>query len=149
MGPHLPVPIPSVCGRGVSGAGYPFCWSVCRWLGGSTATHADIVDPVQFAEQLADFLVSLRSIDAADGPQPGVHDWYRGGTLLTYDATLRRSLAALAAPWNGEDVWFHDDLAEGNVLLSDGQLAAVIDFGICGVGDPSYDLAVAWTRHRG
>ncbi len=53
--------------------------------------------------------------------------------------------AALAAPWEGEDVWFHGDLAEGNVLLRDGRLAAVIDFGTCGVGDPSCDLAVAWT----
>ena len=162
LGPHLPVPIPSVCGRGVPGAGYPFPWSVYRWLDGQAATHAAIGDPIEFAEQLADFLVSLRSVDAADGPQPGIHNWYRGATLLTYDATTRRSLgaltdhvdvdlvsemwsAALAAPWKGEDVWFHGDLAEGNVLLRDGQLAAVIDFGTCGVGDPSCDLAVAWT----
>jgi len=78
LAPHLPVPIPSVLGLGVPGAGYPFPWSVYRWLGGSTATHGDINDPVRFAEQLADFLVSLRSVDAADGPQPGIHNWYRG-----------------------------------------------------------------------
>jgi aminoglycoside phosphotransferase (APT) family kinase protein len=30
-------------------------------------------------------------------------------------------------------------------LLRDGRLAAVIDFGTCGVGDPSCDLAIAWT----
>ncbi len=162
LGPHLPVPIPSVCGRGVPGAGYPFPWSVYRWLGGSPATRADIEDPARLAEQLADFLVSLRGVDAADGPRPGVHNWYRGGTLLTYDAITRRSLAALtdrvdvdaaseiwsaalAAPWDGEDTWFHGDLAESNVLLRNGRLAAVIDFGTCGVGDPSCDLAVVWT----
>jgi aminoglycoside phosphotransferase (APT) family kinase protein len=45
--------------------------------------------------------------------------------------------------WPGS--WFHGDVAEGNLLLADGQLAAVIDFGTCGVGDPACDLAIAWT----
>lgn len=163
LAPHLSVPIPSVRGLGVPGAGYPFTWSVYDWLDGTAATRADIVDQSQFAEELARFLVSLRSVDPADGPQPGTHNWYRGATLLTYDATARRALdaltghidvdlaldvwtAALAASWDGDDVWFHGDLAESNLLLRDGQLAAVIDFGTCGVGDPSCDLAIAWTR---
>lgn len=162
LAPHLSRPIPSVRGLGVPGAGYPFAWSVYDWIDGSTATQADIADQAQFAEQLADFLVSLRSIDPSDGPQPGIHNWYRGASLLTYDDTARRALEALSghidvdlaagvwadalnAPWDGADVWFHGDLAEGNLLLRDGQLAAVIDFGTCGVGDPSCDLAIAWT----
>lgn len=52
---------------------------------------------------------------------------------------------ALTADWDGVDRWFHGDLAEGNILLVDGQLGAVIDFGTCGVGDPACDLAIAWT----
>jgi aminoglycoside phosphotransferase (APT) family kinase protein len=36
---------------------------------------------------------------------------------------------------------FHGDVAQGNLLLQNGELAAVIDFGTCGVGD----LAIAWT----
>jgi aminoglycoside phosphotransferase (APT) family kinase protein len=40
--------------------------------------------------------------------------------------------------------WFHGDIAPGILLLDGGQLAAVIDFGTCGVGDPSCDLAIAW-----
>jgi aminoglycoside phosphotransferase (APT) family kinase protein len=47
--------------------------------------------------------------------------------------------------WDGTENWFHGDVAEGNLLLSDGQLAAVIDFGTCGVGDMACDLAIAWT----
>lgn len=31
------------------------------------------------------------------------------------------------------------------ILLNDGRLSAVIDFGTCGVGDPACDLAIAWT----
>ena len=49
------------------------------------------------------------------------------------------------ARWDGVDRWFHGDVAAGNLLLDDGQLSAVIDFGTCGVGDPACDLAVAWT----
>ncbi|MEO7844916.1 MAG: aminoglycoside phosphotransferase family protein [Nocardioides sp.] len=162
LAPHLSVPIPSVRGLGVPGAEYPFAWSVYDWIDGSTSTRADAADQARFGDQLADFLVSLRGIDPTDGPQPGIHNWYRGVTLLTYDTTARRALDALtghinvdlaaevwadalAAPWDGADVWFHGDLAEGNLLLRDGQLAAVIDFGTCGVGDPSCDLAIAWT----
>ncbi|WP_210651376.1 aminoglycoside phosphotransferase family protein [Nocardioides sp. SYSU D00065] len=162
LAPRLPVPVPTVRGRGVPGSGYPFPWSIYDWLDGSTATTSGVADQLLLAEQLADFILSLRDIEAADGPQPGIHNWYRGATLLTYDATARRALgaltdhidvgraldvwaAALAAPWDGVDAWFHGDLAAGNLLLRDGQLAGVIDFGTCGVGDPSCDLAVAWT----
>jgi aminoglycoside phosphotransferase (APT) family kinase protein len=49
------------------------------------------------------------------------------------------------ARWDGVESWFHGDVAAGNLLLSDGQLAAVIDFGTCGIGDPACDLAIAWT----
>jgi aminoglycoside phosphotransferase (APT) family kinase protein len=159
---QLPLPIPTPVGNGVAAAGYPHSWSIYGWLDGDRASHDRIADPVRFAVDLADFVVSLRGIDAMDGPQPGVHNWYRGGTLRTFDQTTRSSLAklvghidvdlaaeiwgsALATRWDGVDVWFHGDLAEGNLLLKDGQLAAVIDFGTCGVGDPACDLAIAWT----
>lgn len=53
--------------------------------------------------------------------------------------------SALDAPWDGMDTWFHSDIAPGNLLLDDGKLAAAIDVGTCGVGDPSCDMAIAWT----
>jgi aminoglycoside phosphotransferase (APT) family kinase protein len=159
---QLPLPIPAALGHGVAGAGYPYPWSIYSWLDGEPASLGRIADPVRFAVDLANFLVCLRGIDATAGPQPGIHNWYRGATLRTYDQTARSSLAklvgnldvdlaaeiwsaALAACWDGVDVWFHGDLAQGNLLLKDGQLAAVIDFGTCGVGDPACDLAIAWT----
>lgn len=162
LAPHLPLSVPSVRGLGVPGAGYPFPWSVYGWIDGSTPSRAEVAGQAHLVDQLAGFLLALRSIDPGDGPQPGVHNWYRGATLITYHATARRALEALAghidvalagdlwadalaARWDGADVWFHGDLAEGNLLLRDGRLAAVIDFGTCGVGDPSCDLAIAWT----
>jgi aminoglycoside phosphotransferase (APT) family kinase protein len=46
-------------------------------------------------------------------------------------------------------VWFHGDVAYANLLVRDGRLAAVIDFGCCGVGDPGCDTVIAWTLLRG
>ncbi|MEV6603755.1 aminoglycoside phosphotransferase family protein [Kutzneria sp. NPDC051319] len=162
LAPRLPLPIPVPLAKGEPGADYPFEWSVYRWLPGRPASADRISDPVGFALDLAGFLAALRSIDAADGPQPGKHNWFRGATLRTYDAQARRALAtvdghidvelareiwqaALDTPWDGVDVWFHGDIAPGNLLLDNGKLAAVIDFGTCGVGDPSCDLAITWT----
>lgn len=42
-------------------------------------------------------------------------------------------------------MWIHGDIAPGNLLVQDGKLSAVIDFGIMGVGDPACDYAMAWT----
>jgi aminoglycoside phosphotransferase (APT) family kinase protein len=162
LAPRLPLPIPVPLAQGRPGADYPFPWSVYAWLAGSPARADRIADPLRFALDLAGFLAALRGIDAAGGPRPGKHNWFRGATLRTYDAQTRRALDALGgtidvalareiwetaldARWDGADVWFHGDLAAGNLLLDGGNLAAVIDFGTCGVGDPSCDLAVAWT----
>lgn len=166
---RLPLPVPVPVARGVPGAGYPFGWSVYRWLDGQTVSDAPVTDPIGFAVALADFLAALRRIDTAGGPGPGVHNWFRGGPLQTYDGLARGALAelagadvgldlraaaqlwdaALATPWDGAARWFHGDVAPGNLLVRDGRLAAVIDFGTCGVGDPACDLAVAWTVMTG
>jgi aminoglycoside phosphotransferase (APT) family kinase protein len=159
---QLPVAIPEPLARGLPGTEYPYHWSVYRWLPGEPAVPSSLTDPVGMAEDVADFLQALQRIDTTGGPQPGIHNWFRGATLRTYDPTACAALTeleghldvgaaaatwneALAAPWNGADVWFHGDLAPGNLLVERGRLAAVIDFGTCGVGDPSCDLAVAWT----
>ncbi len=93
---------------------------------------------------------------------PGQHNWYRGGPLATYDEQTRRALTelsgridtglaleiwrcALAASWDDPAAWFHGDVAAGNLLVQDGVIASVIDFGTCGVGDPACDVTIAWT----
>lgn len=57
--------------------------------------------------------------------------------------------AALTAVWDGPARWFHGDVASGNLLVKDGRLAGVLDFGCCGVGDPACDLVIAWTLFSG
>jgi aminoglycoside phosphotransferase (APT) family kinase protein len=165
LAPLLPLPIPVPLAKGIPGEGYPFHWSVYRWLEGETATTERIADLGEFATSLAQFLVALQRIDATGGPPPGQHNFYRGGSLTVYDAETRQAIAALdgkidtdaasavweaalAAKWHGPPVWFHGDVATGNLLIRDGRLSAIIDFGCSGVGDPSCDLAIAWTFFR-
>jgi aminoglycoside phosphotransferase (APT) family kinase protein len=166
LAPHLPLPIPVPLAKGVPAEGYPFPWSVYRWLEGETATVGRIGDPVEFATTLAGFLVALREIDPTGGPPPGPHNFFRGGPLSVYNAETRQALdalegridtraarevweAALDAAWQGPPVWFHGDVAWGNLLVEEGRLSAVIDFGTSGVGDPSCDLAISWTLFGG
>ena len=166
LAPQLPLQIPTPLARGAPGEGYPYSWSVYRWLEGEIANEPRIRDLTEFATTLAGFLVALRRVDASDGPGPDRHNFFRGGPLTTYaDETIEAIAAlgdeidgdaarrvwddALAAGWDGEPVWFHGDVAEGNLLLRDGRLAAVIDFGTSGVGDPACDAVIAWTLLSG
>lgn len=162
LAPALPVAIPTPLAIGRPGENYPWHWSVYSWLEGTSAREADIADRPRFARDLAGFLRALQSIDPAGGPPPGSSNFHRGGPLAFYDCETRRAVAilgdrlngsdiigiweeALAAPWRGAPLWLHGDFAPGNLLVRDGRLAAVIDFGGCAVGDPACDLAIAWT----
>ncbi|MBB2923366.1 aminoglycoside phosphotransferase family protein [Cellulomonas cellasea] len=166
LAPQLPLPIPVPLAKGEPGEGFRFPWSVYGWIEGERAGLDTVADLTTFAEDLADFLVALRGADAAGGPPPGLHNWFRGGPLLTYDEQTRQMVevlgdrvpgdlatqvweTALRATWDGPPVWFHGDVAVGNLLVRDGALSAVLDFGTCGVGDPACDLAIAWTLFTG
>jgi len=166
LAPHLPHPIPAPLAIGAPGDGYPWPWSVNRWLEGESALAGPIDDRREFAADLAAFLAALQAIDAADGPPAGPHSFWRGGPLATYDAETRQAIAALgdridgdgaaevwdaalAATWAAPPVWVHGDVAPGNLLVHAGRLSAVIDFGQACVGDPACDLAIAWTFLEG
>lgn len=161
LAPKLPLPIPVPVAKGEPGEGYPFRWSIRRWLDGEPAGLDNIVDLSAFAVALAEFLLALQGIDATAGPVAGAHSFYRGAPLAHYDEETRSVLstvderaadvwaAALESTWDGPPVWFHGDVAAGNLLVRDGKLAAVIDFGTSGVGDPACDLVIAWTLFSG
>ncbi|GLH96355.1 aminoglycoside phosphotransferase family protein [Phytohabitans aurantiacus] len=164
--PRVPLPISVPLAMGEPDEGYAFHWSVYEWIDGESAGVDTIGDLTEFADSLAAFLVALRHVDPAGGPEPGLHNWFRGGPVEVYDSQTRWALgeldgqiprdrvtavwqSALRSPWDGRPVWFHGDVALGNLLVRDGRLAAVIDFGTCGVGDPACDLAIAWTLLSG
>ena len=165
LAPHLPVAVPAPLAVGAPGEGYPWPWSVQCWLAGDTAAHGRIPDATGFAIDVARFLLALQRAPA-DGPAAGEHSFHRGGSLAVYDAETRRCIAALAdeidaaaatagweaalaAEFRGPPVWVHGDIAVGNLLLRDGRLAAVIDWGSSAVGDPACDLVIAWTFFAG
>jgi aminoglycoside phosphotransferase (APT) family kinase protein len=162
LAPQLPLPIPAPVAQGEPGCGYPYPWSVYRWRDGEIAERARIDDLPAFASALAGFLVALRGADATGGPPPGEHNFFRGGPLATYeaetlqavetfggeiprDAVLRTWEDALSTTWERAPVWVHGDVSSGNLLVRDGRLAAVLDFGSSGVGDPACDVVIAWT----
>jgi aminoglycoside phosphotransferase (APT) family kinase protein len=162
LAPHLPLAIPVQLATGKPGEGYPWPWSIYRWIEGENVTIDGIADPNQAAIDLAQFLIALQQIDISGGPPPGPHDLARGKPLAMRDTYTREAIsaldgmldtdavtaaweAALQAPeWNGAPVWFHGDMLPGNLLFERGRLKAVIDFGALGVGDPACDLMIAW-----
>lgn len=166
LAPLLPLAIPIPLAMGKLTNDYPWHWSVYQWLDGETASQERIVDRCQFAKDLAKFLVELQKIDASDGPSPGPHNFYRGGSLTTYEAETQEAIsklkdridvnavrevweAAIATRWSNPPVWVHGDISPGNLLVTGGRLSAVIDFGTSGVGDPACDLAIAWKFFEG
>lgn len=162
LAPHLPLAIPVPLGLGRPGEGYLWHWSVYQWLEGENATIERIADLGEAARDLAHFVAALQRIDPTDGPSPGVHNFFRGVPLSTRDAKTRAAIAELSSmldtsavttawdaamqtpAWHGPPVWLHGDLAPLNLLVQQGRLSAVIDFGGLGVGDPACDLIVAW-----
>lgn len=166
LAPLLPLPIPVPLAIGVPGQGYPWPWSIYRWLDGAVATSETIADLREFATTLAQFLTALQRIDPTGGPPAGPHSFYRGGPLTVLDDDTRRAIAALdgridvatanavweaalSATWPGPPVWVHGDVAVGNLLVKEGRLSAVIDFGCSAVGDPACDLVITWTLLSG
>jgi aminoglycoside phosphotransferase (APT) family kinase protein len=167
LAPHLPLAIPVPLGKGMPAEGYPWHWSVYRWLAGENATIERIADLRQTATDLALFIAALQRIDSTGGPRPGTGNSGRGVPLAMRDADTRAAIAscaglldtgavtaawdaALQAPvWDGLPVWIHGDLQSGNLLVERNRLSAVIDFGCLGVGDPACDLQVAWTLFSG
>lgn len=153
---QLPVTIPVPLGAGVPAEGYPWPWSVYRWLDGEPATADRIAEPDALALELAAFVAALQQIDPANGPPAGQPLALRDAQVRATIAALRDTIdaatatdawqAALRQPaWAGPPVWLHGDLAPGNVLLVNGRLSAIIDFAGMGVGDPSDDVRLAWT----
>jgi len=167
LSPHLPLPIPEPIAQGQPTSHFPSPWSVYRWLDGETLTFTNLHTLSSLAEDLASFLHALWRIPAQSGPPPGWHNFWRGAPLSAWPLELWRDEiqdvlptlpshidvgeierlweTALSSSWEQPPVWLHGDVANGNLLVRDGRLSAVIDFGCCAVGDPACDLVMAWT----
>ena len=162
LAPLLPLAVPVPLATGKPAEDYPCEWSIYPWLAGETATAERIADFGQAATDLAGFIAALQRVDPSDGPPPSEHNSLRGVPLATRDESTRAAIAALGAAidvkavtaaweaalsapeWKRAPVWIHGDLDPRNLLVENGRLSAVIDFGCLGVGDPACDVMVAW-----
>lgn len=157
---QLPLSVPEPLARGEPGFGFPWPWSVYRWLPGTPAAVEGISDLCDFAADLGGFLAALHGIDSTGGPPPSDRSFFRAGSLDAHDDETRAAIAALdgeidvavatevwdtalAAP-ECAAVWIHGDVNPSNLLVLDGRLRAVIDFGCSGAGDAAFDTEIAW-----
>ena len=149
----LPVPIPAPVAVGVPGQGYPWAWSIVPWFEGHPATGRTPGERDAFAGPLGAALRTLHTPAPSDAP----HNPVRGVPLAERDAVVRERLAGhpdlaaawrdgVAAPaWDRAPVWVHGDAHPGNLVVRDGRLVALVDFGDMCAGDPACDLAIAWS----
>jgi aminoglycoside phosphotransferase (APT) family kinase protein len=151
-------PTPEPVALGEPGPGYPLPWSVLTWLPGIVATEQDPGESIAFAHDVAEFIQGVRAISTRGRTFRGTG---RGGDLRSHDQwvqtcferseqlldvpRLRRIWADLRVlPRIAGDVMNHGDLIPGNVLVSSGRLAGVIDVGGMKPADPALDLVGGW-----
>lgn len=155
---RLPLPIPAPVRAGEPEGDYPWAWSVCPWFAGDVAGASPPRDLRSAAAVLGGFLAALHR----PAPEEAPDNRFRGGPLDERDESTLDRIAGIAdlvdvdvvrsvwrahvglPPWTGEPRWLHGDLHPANLVVRDGELAAVIDFGDLTSGDPATDLAVAW-----
>lgn len=174
VAPHLPVLVPEIVAVGEPGFGYPEMWSVVRFLPGDQPDVPTTGEAPRhgLAADLAAVVTALGSLDLP--PEAAVDPalaWYRGRPLATMDdamqeylrdsrpleghAELTVDLDDVAAAWaevlrmpeahrEVAPRWYHGDLNAENLLVREGRLLAVLDFGGLSIGDPTIDLVVAW-----
>jgi len=161
LAPQLPLSIPAPLAVGIPGGEFPYPWSVYRWLPGEDLAARTDVDLCDVGGRLGEFIAALQRIDTVAGPvspratpvdareddvvRVTIRQLSEAGSL-DGDAAIAVWESALAAPsWNRPLVWIHGDLFPSNLLAVLGRLAAVIDFGLLGLGDPATDMLPAWT----
>ena len=163
LAPRLPLPIPAPVHCGVPGAGYPWPWSICPHVPGTSVLDlfdrgGALADPRAEAERLGGFLAALHQPAPAEAPA----NPYRGVPLAERDERFRAQVASLGASvdgrrllgawddacalpgWPDAPVWLHGDVHPGNVIADAGRVVAVVDFGDLTSGDPAVDLAAGW-----
>ncbi|RSN49086.1 aminoglycoside phosphotransferase [Amycolatopsis sp. WAC 04197] len=154
---RLPLPTPVPVRIGEPSARFEHTWTITRWVEGEPSDRAPITRP-DAAETLAGFLAALHQeapADAPVSPTRGIplaemRDGFdQGLEFIEGDANTGPAREiwekALAAPaWDGAPIWLHGDLHAANVIVRDGTLAGVIDFGDLCSGDPATDLSAAW-----
>jgi aminoglycoside phosphotransferase (APT) family kinase protein len=161
LAPGLTLQVPEPVVTAMPTSYYPFSWATFRWIDGQAYAPDRVDDERQTAADLAQFVSELRgnrmppiNDQTPYGGRPplaqqdaDVRSWIaQAGSLIDGSAVTAAWEDALQSPaWNGAYAWIHSDLVPPNLLVKDGRLRAVIDFGATGLGDPATDLNPAWS----
>jgi aminoglycoside phosphotransferase (APT) family kinase protein len=154
---RLPLPIPNPYRIGQPNQDYPYRWSVLPWLEGISADQEE--PRANQAKIWAAFLRSLHIPAPANAPK----NIFRGVPLTQRAAVIEEKMQrlelqtelitpaiqqawniALNAPIDGEATWIHGDLHSRNILVKNGAIAGIIDWGDMTSGDIATDLASLW-----
>ncbi|MFJ4414193.1 MULTISPECIES: aminoglycoside phosphotransferase family protein [unclassified Streptomyces] len=193
LAPHLSHRVPEPLRHGAPTDRFPAEWTVSRWIEGEEPGPGTVRDWTAFGADLATFVRELRGAPLMGARRADGLSWYRGGQLRGIAAQAEAALAGCAAlgdaldldltalreVWKtalalpdaeGPEGWLHGDLRPANLLVEDGRLHAVLDFGTLSLGLPdaehspvfdlppeartAYRAALAlddttWTRARG
>ncbi|MFG2819931.1 aminoglycoside phosphotransferase family protein [Kitasatospora sp. NPDC048365] len=155
---RLPLPVPVPVRDGVPSERFPKIWTVMSWVEGTPLDHGGITRGDHAADTLADFLGALHVPAPADAPTAtdfslhprdctgGFEHFFRDAAPADLAEEIRAvwDEAVDTPEWAGPAVWVHGDLHPANVVVADGTLAGVVDFGALFAGDPAWDLAAAW-----
>ena len=162
LAPHLTLEVPEFVDAGRPTSTFELPWAVLRWLPGEDALTAGLDCAQDAADSLARFVRELQAVPTTGAPAPGAAGFVRGMPLAHWDDAVREALtrcgglldaarvaavwddAVAAAAYEGPPVWLHADLIPGNVLLRDGRITGILDFGALAIGDPAYDVTPAW-----
>jgi aminoglycoside phosphotransferase (APT) family kinase protein len=167
LAPNLPVRIPAPVGVGEPDEGFPWQWTVVPWIAGDNPGVSERSQP-SLAREVAAFVRALQAVDRDGAPlktgrsrgtplapnddaaQAALRELASHDDGIDLDAVARAWDDAVTAPvWDQPPVWIHSDIQPGNLILDGGRLAAVIDFGGLGLGDPAPDVAAAFWTFRG
>ena len=151
------VRVPEPIFKGAANDAFPFSWSIYGWIEGAPYDDGLVEDEGDVARQLSRYVLELRALEIpAAAPEGGrepladldgdtreaIED--AGEVIDSSSAMTVWDQALRTPPWDGTPVWIHGDLLRPNLIVHDGRLEAVIDYGYIGVGDPATDLIAAW-----
>ncbi|MFF9032798.1 aminoglycoside phosphotransferase family protein [Streptomyces iakyrus] len=158
LAPRLPLPVPTPVRLGEPSERFPKHWTVMTWVPGEPLDHGSISRGAHAADALAGFLRALHVEAPAEAPistdfgahprncTDGFENVFRAVVPDDIAADVRAVWddAVASQAWEGPRVWVHGDLHPANVVVSDGTLSGIVDFGAMFAGDPAWDLAAAW-----
>lgn len=143
LAPRLPLPVPTPVRFGEPSERFPKHWTVMTWVPGEPLDHGSISRGAHAADTLAGFLQALHVEAPAEAPittdrgahprncTDGFENFFQAVAPDDIAADVRAVWddAVAAHAWEGPPVWVHGDLHPANVVVSDGTLSGIVDFG--------------------